>query len=110
MSKGSLKYREQTISDDAVPTPTFIAASHLLNVIPRLYQSHSIDAPLMCQTIPINDVSHIINPVDYSTPAIRPARRTLNRRGSEEPAIPSDTAIIIRIELLIVFVNRREGL
>jgi len=104
MSKGSLKYANRHAFDDAVQTPT---ASNLLNIASRLLRSPSI---LARQIIPINDVNLITNAGDY-TPAIRPARRTLNGRGSEEPAIPSDTTIIIiRIELLIVFVDRCEGL
>ena len=103
MSKGSLKYANRQIFDIAVQTPT---ASHLLNILSRLHRSFSI---LTRKIIPANN--HITNPGDYTTPTFRPARRTLNRRGSEEPAKPSDTTIIIiRIELLIVFVDRREGL
>ena len=104
MSTGSLKYANSHIFDDAVQTPP---ASHLLNKI-SLHRSPSV---LVRQIIPTNDANIIINPGDYITPAVRPARRTLDRRGSEEPAKPSDTTvIIIRIELLIVFVDRREGL
>ena len=106
MSKVSLKYANRHIFDDAVQTPT---ASGLLKMIPRFHRSPSI---LARQIITTNDANHIIHPENYTTPAVRPARRTLSRRGSEEPAKPSDTTItiIIRIELLIVFVNRREGL
>ena len=45
-----------------------------------------------------------------NTPALRLARRTLDRRGSKwEPAIPSER-VVIRVELLVILVNRSQVL